>query len=63
MYVCICHGISDKTITKLAIERSAYDVKTIRQITPLGSQCGKCIRMTKDILQGLKSEAQLPKVS
>ncbi len=63
MYVCICHGISDKTITKLAIEHNAYDVKDIKKLTPLGSQCGKCVRMTKDILQTLKCETQLPKVS
>ncbi|MBD0788900.1 (2Fe-2S)-binding protein [Vibrio sp. Y2-5] len=50
MYVCLCHGISDKKIKKLAIEQGVTDIRGIRQCTPLGSQCGKCVRQAKEIL-------------
>ncbi|CAM3202718.1 MULTISPECIES: (2Fe-2S)-binding protein [Vibrio] len=50
MYVCLCHGISDKKIKKLAIEQGITDIRGIRQCTPLGSQCGKCVRQAKEIL-------------
>ncbi|CZF85416.1 bacterioferritin [Grimontia sp. AD028] len=51
MYVCLCHGISDKTLKKLAYEQGVDDIREIRKLTPLGSQCGKCIRPAKEILQ------------
>ncbi|WP_413114061.1 (2Fe-2S)-binding protein [Thaumasiovibrio sp. DFM-14] len=63
MYICLCHAISDKTIVKLAIEHDAYDVQSIRRLTPLGSQCGKCVRPTKELLQQIKAEQTLRKVS
>ncbi|WP_165312424.1 (2Fe-2S)-binding protein [Vibrio ziniensis] len=50
MYVCLCHGISDKKIKSLAIEQGITDIRGIRQCTPLGSQCGKCVRQAKEIL-------------
>ncbi|MCQ1059952.1 bacterioferritin-associated ferredoxin [Photobacterium sp. DNB23_23_1] len=51
MYVCLCHGISDKKIMKLAEQHGISDIRGIRQVTPLGSQCGKCIRQAKEVLE------------
>ncbi|MBP2699773.1 (2Fe-2S)-binding protein [Photobacterium lucens] len=51
MYVCLCHAISDKKIVKLANEFNVTDIRVLRQLTPLGSQCGKCIRQAQHILQ------------
>ncbi|RXJ73418.1 bacterioferritin-associated ferredoxin [Veronia nyctiphanis] len=51
MYVCLCHGISDKKLRKLAIEEGVSDIKHVRKVTPLGSQCGKCIRSAREILE------------
>ncbi|MBD1557347.1 bacterioferritin-associated ferredoxin [Vibrio sp. S9_S30] len=50
MYVCLCHGVSDKKIRKLVLEEGVTDIKGIRHCTPLGSQCGKCIKSAKEIL-------------
>ncbi|BDU35828.1 bacterioferritin-associated ferredoxin [Vibrio nigripulchritudo ATCC 27043] len=50
MFVCICHGVSDKKIRQLALEEGITDIKGIRQCTPLGSQCGKCVKSAKEIL-------------
>ncbi|BCL68365.1 bacterioferritin-associated ferredoxin [Vibrio nigripulchritudo] len=50
MFVCICHGVSDKKIRQLALEKGITDIKGIRQCTPLGSQCGKCVKSAKEIL-------------
>ncbi|MEZ8144653.1 MULTISPECIES: (2Fe-2S)-binding protein [Enterovibrio] len=55
MYVCLCHGISDKTLKKLAYEQGMTDIRAIRKALPLGSQCGKCIRSAKEILQDVES--------
>lgn len=51
MFVCLCHGISDKKIVKLAQQQGIFDIRGLRQITPLGSQCGKCIRQARQILE------------
>lgn len=50
MYVCLCHGISDKKIKKLAIDEGITDIRGIKKCTALGSQCGKCVKQAKQIL-------------
>ncbi|WP_299016760.1 (2Fe-2S)-binding protein [uncultured Photobacterium sp.] len=51
MYVCLCHAISDKKIAKLTLEHGITDIRGIRKVTPLGSQCGKCIRTAKEVIE------------
>jgi len=50
MFVCVCHGVSDKKIRKLVVEEGVTDIKGIKKCTALGSQCGKCVRMAKEII-------------
>ncbi|EIV8656147.1 (2Fe-2S)-binding protein [Vibrio parahaemolyticus] len=50
MYVCLCHGVSDKKIRKLVIDEGVTDIRGIKRCTALGSQCGKCIKQVKEIL-------------
>ncbi|WP_284190174.1 (2Fe-2S)-binding protein [Vibrio zhanjiangensis] len=50
MYVCLCHGVSDKKIKQLILEEGITDIKQIKKCTALGSQCGKCVKMAKEIL-------------
>ncbi|MCE7623805.1 (2Fe-2S)-binding protein [Vibrio fluvialis] len=50
MYVCLCHGVSDKKIKKLALEQGITDIRGIKRCTELGSQCGKCVKQAKEIL-------------
>jgi bacterioferritin-associated ferredoxin len=41
MYVCICHGVSDRTI-RSAIERGACSPEAIAACTGAGTKCGRC---------------------
>ncbi|MCG9693763.1 bacterioferritin-associated ferredoxin [Vibrio sp. Isolate22] len=50
MYVCLCHGVSDKKIRKLVLEEGITDIKGIKKCTALGSQCGKCVRSAKKVI-------------
>ncbi|WP_375752343.1 (2Fe-2S)-binding protein [Vibrio sp. HN007] len=50
MYVCLCHGISEKKLKKVVIENNFTDMREIRRCTALGSQCGKCVKHAKEIL-------------
>ncbi|KDO15478.1 (2Fe-2S)-binding protein [Vibrio metoecus] len=51
MYVCLCHGVSDKKIKRLVTEQGITDIKGIKRCTALGSQCGKCVRQAKEIIE------------
>ncbi|MBW3697390.1 (2Fe-2S)-binding protein [Vibrio sp. T187] len=51
MFVCLCNAVSDKTIRKLVREEGITDVKGIKKCTALGSQCGKCIKQAKVIIE------------
>jgi len=46
MYICLCHGVTDKKIEQ-TIDDGAT---TMRELTKVGSQCGKCCCCTKKIL-------------
>ncbi len=50
MYVCLCHGVSDKKIKQLVINEGITDIKTIKKLTALGSQCGKCVKQAKQVI-------------
>ncbi|NLS12463.1 bacterioferritin-associated ferredoxin [Vibrio sp. SM6] len=50
MYVCLCHGVSDKKIRRLVSEEGVTDLKGIKRCTRLGSQCGKCLRQARQII-------------
>ncbi|WP_082798388.1 bacterioferritin-associated ferredoxin [Vibrio cidicii] len=50
MYVCLCHGVSDKKIRQLVLEEGVTDIREIKKCTALGSQCGKCVRTAKEVM-------------
>ncbi|EJN6828031.1 (2Fe-2S)-binding protein [Vibrio cidicii] len=50
MYVCLCHGVSDKKIRQLVLEEGVTDIRGIKKCTALGSQCGKCVRTAKEVM-------------
>ncbi|EMN0831371.1 bacterioferritin-associated ferredoxin [Providencia rettgeri] len=50
MYVCLCEAITDKQIRNVVRKYQVTSLKGLRQILPVGLECGKCIRQTKVIL-------------
>ncbi|EKT52851.1 bacterioferritin-associated ferredoxin [Providencia burhodogranariea] len=51
MYVCLCEAITDKQIRNAARKFQVTSLKGLRQILPIGRECGKCIRQTREILE------------
>ncbi|TMP85907.1 bacterioferritin [Pseudoalteromonas ruthenica] len=49
MYICLCHGVSDKKIEQ-AIDDGARSMRDLSKELKVGSQCGKCCNCTKKIL-------------
>ncbi len=49
MYICLCNGISDKTIRHAIRKYQPSSLHHLRKIVPLGTECGKCIRQAREI--------------
>ena len=50
MYVCICKGITDKDIKDAVINQGVGSLRELKQLMPLGSQCGTCTKVAQNII-------------
>lgn len=55
MYVCLCNAISDKVIRNVVRQHQPRSLKQLRQLVPVGTDCGKCIRQTRIIFEEEKA--------
>ncbi|WKE65288.1 bacterioferritin-associated ferredoxin [Gallaecimonas kandeliae] len=61
MYVCLCHGVSDKAIRKAA-HAGCHSLAQLRAELKVASQCGKCARQAKAVLsEALPPPSAAPK--
>lgn len=60
MYVCICHGITDRQVRE-AIDRGARKIRDLRQELGMCSDCGKCGPCAREMLtQAAEPETPQP---
>ena len=60
MYVCLCHGVTDKTIREAA--QSGVDgLETLTAMTGCGASCGCCKTLALEILE--EARCALPLVA
>ena len=57
MYVCICHGITDREIRQAA-EDGCRDVHELTMRSGCGSNCGSCLPIAIEILGQVAAEAR-----
>lgn len=50
MYVCICHGVTEKDIQKAA-KAGANSLQDLKQMTGCSSGCGSCADVALEVLQ------------
>ncbi|NMH59521.1 (2Fe-2S)-binding protein [Alteromonas ponticola] len=50
MYVCMCYGITDKSIASVVKNQGVGNIRELRQHLELGDQCGKCIQMAQEVI-------------
>jgi bacterioferritin-associated ferredoxin len=50
MFVCMCYGITDKQIKSAVETHGVGNVRELKQIMQLGSQCGKCVEFAQEII-------------
>lgn len=53
MYVCLCNGITDKTIKK-AVENGCDSLADLREQMDIADQCGKCRKHAVEVIQQSK---------
>ncbi|MEC5321274.1 bacterioferritin-associated ferredoxin [Brenneria populi subsp. brevivirga] len=51
MYVCLCNAVSDKAIRKAVRQYQPQSMQQLRKLVPIGTDCGKCIRQARNILE------------
>lgn len=61
MYVCLCNAITDNVIRNAVRQHQPQSLKQLRQIVPIGTGCGKCIRQARLILE--EEQALMPEIS
>ena len=59
MFVCLCHGVSDKKIKQL-VEGGMSSVKQIQQTCKAGSDCGQCLAQVKDFISEASKSKEDP---
>ncbi|WP_372771734.1 bacterioferritin-associated ferredoxin [Pantoea sp. WEP] len=50
MYVCLCNAVSDRTLREVVRRYQPKSIQQLRQLVPVGKQCGKCIRVAREIM-------------
>ncbi|MBH2732030.1 bacterioferritin-associated ferredoxin [Serratia marcescens] len=50
MYVCLCNAVTDKAIRNAVRQHNPHTVKQLRELVPIGTDCGKCIRQARQIM-------------
>lgn len=50
MYVCLCKGISDRTIQQ-AVINGRGSLKELKANFGLGAQCGRCTSHAREVIQ------------
>lgn len=59
MYVCICNGITDRTVREAA-DAGARDLADLRAMTGCASSCGSCADVALQVLREAQREARFP---
>ena len=58
MYVCVCHGVTDKDIKKAA-QQGAKSLQDVQQMTGCATGCGTCAETAAEVLH-THNNAALP---
>ncbi|WP_028695345.1 bacterioferritin-associated ferredoxin [Pseudomonas cremoricolorata] len=58
MYVCLCVGVTDGQIRE-AIYEGCCSYKEVRDTTQVGTQCGKCACLAKQVVRETLTELQV----
>jgi bacterioferritin-associated ferredoxin len=55
MYVCICHGITDRQICR-AVDQGARTLGEVQMQLPVGGCCGRCTETARALIRDHQHE-------
>ncbi|BES69582.1 bacterioferritin-associated ferredoxin [Marinobacter nanhaiticus D15-8W] len=55
MYVCLCHGVTDRQIRQAA-EEGCRSMRQLGKEMGVGRQCGRCASTAREILRECQTE-------
>jgi bacterioferritin-associated ferredoxin len=56
MYVCICHGITDRQIRR-AVDQGASTLGEVQMKLPVGGCCGRCEGTARELIREHSEQA------
>lgn len=61
MYICLCHGVTDRQI-RGAVAQGAASLTEVQMLLPVGGCCGRCEQSARELIdeqlgQGRPAEA------
>ena len=59
MYVCVCHGVTDREIREAAVA-GARGLDDLAAMTGVGTGCGTCADLAQSLLLEARRERALP---
>ena len=59
MYVCLCHGVTDRAI-RAAADQGARDLSDLAMMTGASTGCGSCGELAQQILDDTRQSRRLP---
>ena len=49
MYVCVCHGVTDRQICR-AVDQGARSLGEVQMQLPVGACCGRCVDAAQSVI-------------
>jgi len=62
MYVCVCHGITDRDIRE-AVAEGASSVTDIARMLGAGTCCGTCQDFTRELIREARSSGVIEQLA
>jgi bacterioferritin-associated ferredoxin len=50
MYVCVCHGVTERHI-EAAVQQGARHLQDLRRVLKVTAKCGRCAECARDCLR------------
>ncbi|AFP29406.1 bacterioferritin-associated ferredoxin [Marinobacter sp. BSs20148] len=58
MYVCLCHGVTDRDI-RAAADNGVTSMRQLGEELGVGTQCGRCAPTAREILRDYSSPSYM----
>jgi bacterioferritin-associated ferredoxin len=58
MYLCLCFGVTDRDVAE-AVKAGAATTKQVAKMSCAGSECGRCRRTVRLIIEAAKTAPKL----